>query len=162
MMRTPPHWFSCGQTRPQAAGSMEGLADDVGTPTKLPLRGPASMSERCLMFGAARTHSGFLQSRQQFASAIAISLVEPLCLGFGSCYQAQLHSSYVISIFSMFRYQRPLYCVHFSSPADAMVGRLTMRGSLISLGCVKSGPSTQAKLGLRRQPQHGNAHTSAR
>src|SRR5574344_1698117 len=74
------HCFSCGQTRPQTAGRAEVFFNTFAAARNWP-RSMFLMNEGMLMFtGHPSTHEGLAQSRQRFASVIAISLVRPLLI----------------------------------------------------------------------------------
>ena len=77
----PSHWFSCGQTRPQMAGSMDSSRMMSRAPPKSSSRIFSMNLGMLMLTGQPSTQSGFLQSMQRSASASAISLVKPLSTG---------------------------------------------------------------------------------
>ena len=80
-MHLPSHWFSCGQTRPQIAGSMESSRMVSRAPPKSFARICSIKRGMLMLTGQPSTQNGFLQLRQRSASASAISSVKPLSTG---------------------------------------------------------------------------------
>src|SRR5574344_2093256 len=72
------HCFSCGHTRPQTAGRAEVCFSTLAA-ARISPRSMFLMNDGILMLtGHPSTHDGLAQSRQRWASRIAISLVSPL------------------------------------------------------------------------------------
>ena len=68
------HWSSCGQTRPQTAGSAFFSRISRAAPAKSPAATSLTNPGMSTPTGQPSTHAGFLHCRQRLASATASSL----------------------------------------------------------------------------------------
>ena len=77
MTQVSSHWFSCGQTRPQTAGSAE-LARRMRAASR---KSPSAIlwmnPGMSISAGQLVTHCGFLQRRQRSASSMAVFRSQP-------------------------------------------------------------------------------------
>ena len=115
----PSHWLSCGQTRPQPAGSALDSAIVAAASLNLPSFTSEMNFGMLIDTGQPLTHCAFLQFKQRVASSCASSWLYPrhtssklVALTFGSCsLTGTLFNTSIILHLRSFRIRRDVSCL---------------------------------------------------